>query len=127
METEIKQKIKLFKQIFFSSSSKIDFSDIKGYRYLGLVVLLLIIEVEVRSAILGMLGKKALGKDRILSYLLHNLLLYLLPLLHQLYNACLNLYYCLKHFRESITVTDLLFGNDAAQHAGSYPIGPTRN
>jgi hypothetical protein len=23
--------------------------------------------------------------------------------------------------------TDLMFGNDAAQQAGSYPIGPTRN
>jgi hypothetical protein len=90
METEAMQKMELFRQTFFPPPPEVDLSDIEGYRYPGPVVLPSITEVEVRSAILGMPGKKAPGKDGIPSHLLHNLLPHLLPLLHQLYNACLD-------------------------------------
>lgn len=104
VETDPQRKMEIFKQAFFPPAPEVDLSDIRNYRYCEAHILPPITQDEVKGAIQSMSGKKAPGADKIPSHLLQKILYFLLPNLHWLYNACLDLQYCPRHFRESITV-----------------------
>ena len=78
--------------------------DLIGYNYPPELELLPITTTEIRKAILGAPGKKAPGTDGIANLVLHLALPHILHRLTILFNACLTMGYCPKHFRNSATV-----------------------
>jgi hypothetical protein len=77
METDATRKLELFREAFFPPPPEVDLEDIKGYRYLSLVYFPLITLNKVIKLIKYMPGRKALGKDIILSHLLHHITSYI--------------------------------------------------
>jgi hypothetical protein len=63
---------------------------------------------------------KAPGTDDITNGILHQTLDILLPSLHKLFNACLQLGYCPAHFKETITVALRKPGKDDYSQPKSY-------
>lgn len=83
-----------------------DLSDISGYRYPEPTQMPAVTEQEVRRAVLRAAPNKAPGPDGIPNMALHRALALpaFLTYLTDLFNACLQLGYCPKHFRKSTTV-----------------------
>lgn len=68
----------------------------------------------------GAAPNKAPGTDDITNGILHRTLDILLPSLHKLFNACLQLGYCPAHFKETITVALQKPGKDDYSQPKSY-------
>src|SRR5256885_6942499 len=75
---------------------------------------------EIERAIRKAPAKKAPGSDGNPSHILYLTCPILLPILHVIYNACLDLGYCLKHFKDSITVVICKLEKDDYTDAKSY-------
>lgn len=94
METDARKKLEMFREAFFPPPPEVDLSDIRNYQYPNPIPLPLITLREVTEAIRHMPGKKAPGKDTILSHLLHRISPHIAEPLQLIYNACLRLHYC---------------------------------
>jgi hypothetical protein len=105
METDATRKLELFREAFFPPPPEVDLEDIKDYRYPSPLCFPPITLNEVIKSIKRMPGRKAPGKDTIPSHLLHHIAPCIAQPLQHLYNTCLRLHYCPRHFREPVTVT----------------------
>ena len=79
-----------------------------------------IIVPEVERAVRTASPNKAPGNDSITNSILQQALDILLPSLHRLFNACLQLGYCPKHFKETVTVVLRKQGKDNYTQPKSY-------
>lgn len=75
---------------------------------------------KVERAVRTASPHKAPGNDGITNDILQQTLDILLPSLHRLFNACLQLGYCLKHFKETVTVVLRKPGKDDYPQPKSY-------
>lgn len=103
-ETNPKKKIELLRNAFFPFPPEADLLDIPGFDYPRPYTLPPIIPHEIFQAILRPSPHKAPGPTGIPNFILQQLISTLLPILHQIFNASLNLGYCLLLFRTSITI-----------------------
>lgn len=97
-------KIQLLAGSFFPTPPDPDLSDLNGYVYPQPREFKVITEEEIRRAIKRASIGKAPGLDGIPNEILHTLIEPLGPILCNIFNASINLKYCPKHFRGSITV-----------------------
>ena len=98
------EKAEILRQSFFPPPLNADLSDIDGYTYPLPIECPEITPSEVARAVRRAAPNKAPGTDGITNGILHQKLDILLPYLHRLFNACLQLGYCPAHFRESVTI-----------------------
>ncbi len=104
LEHDHRAKGQMFREAFLPPPPEVDLSDMRNYAYPDPIVLPQITPTEVGRAIKRMSPRKAPGRDGITARILQKLLPLLNPHLVQLYNACLNLQHCPKHFKQSTTV-----------------------
>lgn len=93
-EINPKKKIELLRSAFFPSPPKADLSDIPGFDYPSPYTLPPITQHEIYQAILRFFPHKAPGPTGIPNFIFQQLISTLLPSLHQILNASLNLGYC---------------------------------
>ena len=98
------EKTEVLLQSFFPPPSQADLSDIRGYQYPMPIECPDITMPEVTRAVQTASLDKAPGNDAITNGILQQKLDILLPSLHSLFNAYLQLGYCPKHFKETVTV-----------------------
>ncbi|KFY28958.1 hypothetical protein V491_00241 [Pseudogymnoascus sp. VKM F-3775] len=98
------EKAETLRQFFFPLPLRADLSDINGYKYPLPIECPEITLQEIVKAVRRAAPNKAPGTDDIINGILHQTLDILLPSLHRLFNACLQLGYCPAHFKETITV-----------------------
>lgn len=104
-ETDPKKKIQLLRNTFLPPPPKADLSDIPDFDYLAPYTLPPLTPHEVYQAILRPSPHKAPGCTGIPNFILQQSISILLPILHQIFEASLNLGYCSLLFRTSITIT----------------------
>lgn len=75
---------------------------------------------EVERAVRTASPNKAPGNDGITNGILQQTLDILLPSLHRLFNACLQLGYCPMHFKETVTVVLRKQGKDDYTQPKAY-------
>ena len=75
---------------------------------------------EIEKAVRTSAPNKAPGADGITNGILHQTIDILLPHLHKLFNACLQLGYCPRHFKETVTVVLRKPGKDDYTQPKSY-------
>ncbi|GAT19404.1 pol-like protein [Aspergillus luchuensis] len=73
METDVKEKLDMFKDAFFPQPPEVDLTDVRNYKYPSPMQLPPITRREVTEAIRHMPGKKTPGKDTIPSHLLRHI------------------------------------------------------
>lgn len=120
LETDTAAKAELLCKTFFPTPPEPDLADIDNYEYPPPIELPPITTREIREAILKAPAKKAPGTDGIPNGILHKVLNQLLPHLEHLFNACLKLGYCPKHFKASNTIVLRKAGKETYQTAKSY-------
>src|SRR5437016_4399980 len=103
-ESDTHRKADLFRDTFFPPPPEADLTDTENYNYPHPLCLPPISPREIEKAILRAPAKKAPGPDGILNGVLHLAVKPLVPALHRLFNDCLCLGYCLKHFRQQSMV-----------------------
>ncbi len=104
-ETNPKKKIELLCNAFFPSPPKTDLPDIPGFDYPSPYTLPPITSHKIYLAVFQPSPHKAPGPTGIPNFILRQLISTLLPSLHQIFNALLNLvYYCPFLFQTSITI-----------------------
>jgi len=81
-------KTKIFKNIFFSTSSKTDLMNLKNYQYSNLIDFDIIQTHEIINVIKESFANKAFETDDTSNRVLQLTLSVLMFLLHSLYNAC---------------------------------------
>ncbi|OAQ57795.2 reverse transcriptase [Pochonia chlamydosporia 170] len=116
------EKAELLRQSFFPPPCQADLSDINGYQYPPPIECPDITLPEIEKAVRRAAPNKAPGADGITNGILHQTLDILLPSLHKLFNACLQLGYCPQHFKEAITVVLRKQGKDDTQPKSYRPI-----
>ncbi|OAQ57920.1 reverse transcriptase [Pochonia chlamydosporia 170] len=98
------EKAELLRQSFFPPPRQANLSDINGYQYPPPIECPDVTLSEIEKAVRRTAPNKAPGTDGIINGVLHHTLDVLLPSLHKLFNACLQLGYCPQHFKEAVTV-----------------------
>ena len=100
------RKAQVLRETLLPMPPEADLSDISGYRYPEPIQMPAMTEQEVRRAVLRAAPNKTPGPDGIPNLALHRALALpvFLTYLTDLFNACLQLGYCPKHFRKSTTV-----------------------
>ncbi len=91
-------------RVFFPQVSNTDLEDIGHTAYPDPVAFPIIDIEEIQKAIFKFLSQSAPGTDNIPNKILKTGLLFITPCLHWLFNSSLNLRYCPRHFRDSITI-----------------------
>ncbi|KAK9445095.1 hypothetical protein VB005_01558 [Metarhizium brunneum] len=114
------EKAELLRQAFFPPPCQADLSDISGYQYPPSIECPDITLPEIEKAMRRAAPNKAPGADGIINGVLHQTLDILLPSLHKLFNACLQLSYCPQHFKEAVTVVLRKQGKDDYAQPKSY-------
>jgi hypothetical protein len=114
------EKAELLRQSFFPPPCQADLSDINGYQYPPSIECPDITLPEIEKAVRRAAPNKAPGADGIINGVLHQTLDILLPSLHKLFNACLQLGYCPQHFKEAVTVVLRKQGKDDYAQPRSY-------
>jgi len=117
---QAEDKAETLRQSFFPPPISADLSDINGYDYPSPIECPAITQHEIEKAVRRAAPNKAPGTDDIPNAILHQTLDILLPTLHRLFNACLQLGYCPAHFKESITVVLRKPGKDDYTQPKSY-------
>jgi ribonuclease HI len=120
LATDPQQKAHALQQAFFPKPPEADLSDLHGYKYLAPIEFPPITEQEIARAIKRAAPRKAPGTDGIPSLILQRVAPELVPILHVIYNACLNLGHYPTHFKSSITVVLRKPGKDDYTMAKSY-------
>lgn len=92
-------------EIFFFSSAADNLQDIVNIRYSKPINLPPITEEEILQAVTNAEPNKALKEDGISNYIIKLALLIIMPALAWVFNINTMEGYCLKHFRELITVS----------------------
>jgi hypothetical protein len=118
--TQAEEKAETLRQYFFPPPLNADLSDIGGYMYPPPIECPEITPTEIKRAVHKAAPNKAPGTDNIPNGILHQTIGILLPHLHRLFNACLQIGYCPGHFRESITVVLRKPGKDDYTQPKSY-------
>jgi hypothetical protein len=118
--TQAEEKAETLRQSFFPPPLNADLSDIGGYMYPPPIECPEITPTEIKRAVHKAAPNKAPGTDNIPDGILHQTIGILLPHLHRLFNACLQIGYCPAHFRESITVVLRKPGKDDYTQPKSY-------
>jgi ribonuclease HI len=114
------EKVETLRQSFFPPPHQADLSDIDGYHYPPAIECPDITLREIERAVRKASPNKAPGTDGIPNIILHQTTGILLPHLHKLFNACLNVGYFPAHFREAITVVLRKPGKDDYTQPKSY-------
>lgn len=114
------EKAELLRQAFFPPPRQADVSDIHGYEYPSPIECPDITTSEVENAVRRAAPNKAPGTDRITNAILHKTLDILLPSLCRLFNACLQVGYCPKHFKDTVTVVLRKPGKDDYSQPKAY-------
>ena len=114
------EKAELLRQTFFPPPALADLSDIEGYEYPPSIECPDITMPEIEKAVRTSARNKAPGADGITNGILHETIDILLPRLHKLFNACLQLGYCPRHFKETVTVVLRKPGKDDYTQPKSY-------
>ena len=117
---QAEEKAETLRQSFFPPPLGADLSDINGYEYPPPIECPEITLHEIVKAVRRAAPNKAPGTDDINNGILHQTLDTLLPSLHRLFNACLQLGYCPAHFKETITVALRKPGKDDYTQPKSY-------
>jgi ribonuclease HI len=117
---QAEEKAETLRQSFFPPPLKADLSDIDGYEYPQPTECPEITPQEIVKAVRRAAPNKAPGTDDITNGILHQTLDIILPCLHKLFNACLQLGYCPAHFKETITVALRKPGKDDYTQPKSY-------
>jgi exonuclease III/ribonuclease HI len=104
--SEVPEKMQILKEAFFPKPPKADLSDIQGYIYPPArgEPWVPITEHEVRTAIQIVPPDKAPGEDQIPNRVLKAVESLLTPILTKVFNYSIELQYCPKAFKKSITV-----------------------
>lgn len=95
---------RLLQDKFSPSPSKADLSDISNYKYPSPIVAHPFTVTEIHQATMRPAALKAHGPTLIPHVILQILAPYLSPLLQRVFNVSLELGYCTKLFRDSVTV-----------------------
>lgn len=103
-KTDPKKKIQLLQNAFFPLPPDADLSDIHNFEYPAPYILPSLTLYEVCQAILRPSPHKAPGCTGIPNFILQQSISVLLPILHQIFKASVNLSYCPLLFRASITI-----------------------
>uniref|UniRef100_A0A8H7K2N2 RNase H type-1 domain-containing protein n=1 Tax=Bionectria ochroleuca TaxID=29856 RepID=A0A8H7K2N2_BIOOC len=114
------EKAELLRQAFFPPPRQADVSDIHGYEYPSPIECPDITTSEVENAVRRAAPNKAPGTDGITNAILHKTLDILLPSLCRLFNACLQVGYCPKHFKDTVTVVLRKPGKDDYSQPKAY-------
>jgi ribonuclease HI len=116
----VEEKADALRQSFFPQPITADLSDIEGYEYSPALECPEITPLEIERAVLRAAPNKAPGTDDITNNILHQTIDILLPKLHKLFNACLQIGYCPTHFKKTITVALRKPGKDDYTQPKSY-------
>ena len=114
------EKAELLRQTFFPPPAVADLSDIEGYEYPQPIECPEITRPEIEKAVRTSAPNKAPGADGITNGILHETIDVILPHLHKLFNACLQLGYCPRHFKETVTIVLRKPGKDDYAQPKSY-------
>jgi hypothetical protein len=117
---QAEEKAEILRQSFFPSPLRADLSDIDEYEYPQPIECPEITPQEIVKAVRRAAPNKAPGTDDVTNGILHQTLDILLPSLHKLFNACLQLEYCPVHFKETITLALRKPGKDDYSEPKSY-------
>ena len=104
MEHDHRAKAQIFKDTFFPPPPEADLANTNNYTYQNPFAFPPITSREVERAIRNMPPKKAPGRDGIPAHIVQQILPQLNHHLVLLYNACLDLQYYPKHFKQSTTM-----------------------
>ena len=104
MVNSAEEKAELFKRVLFPEVSDADMTDTARYKYPLPLPAPPISLPEIRRAILRAAPGKAPGPDGLLNRALQQVLPMIEPHLDYIFNWCLRVGYCPKHFRRSNTV-----------------------
>ncbi|KFZ04770.1 hypothetical protein V502_09996, partial [Pseudogymnoascus sp. VKM F-4520 (FW-2644)] len=118
---QAEEKAETLRQSFFPLPLRADLSDINEHEYPQPIECPEITPQEIMKAVRRAAPNKAPGTDDITNGVLHQTLDILLPSLHKLFNACLQLGYCPAHFKETITVALRKPGKDDYSQPKSRP------
>lgn len=113
-------KAELLRHAFFPPPCQADLSDINGYQYAPSIECPDIALPEIEKAVHRAGPNKAPGADGVINSILHKTLDLLLPSLHKVFNACLQLGYCPQHFKEAVIVVLRKQGKDDYAQPKSY-------
>ena len=102
--TEAEEKMTLLRDTFFPKARQARLDDLEGYEYPAPKDFPEITNREIEQAILTSHPNKAAGEDGLTFRILQHALKPMETWLGRIYNACLDLGYCPKHFRHSKTV-----------------------
>lgn len=111
------EKAEVLRQSFFPPPLQADLSDINNYQYPPPLDCPEITLSEIERAVRRTAPNKAPGIDGITSGILRQTLDIILPSLHKLFNACLQLGYCPQHFKDAITVVLRKQGKEKGDYA----------
>ena len=114
------EKAEVLYQSFFPPPPQADLSDIEGYQCPASIECPDITKAEVEIAVRTAPPNKAPGADGITNDILQQTLDILLPSLHKLFSACLQLGYCPRHFKETVTVVLWKQGKDDYTQPKAY-------
>ena len=114
------EKADVLRQSFFPPPAQADPSDTEVYEYPPPIECPDVTRPEIEKAVRSASPNKAPGADGITNGILHQTLDILLPHLHKLFNACVRLGYCPKHFKETVTVVLRKPGKDDYAQPKSY-------
>jgi hypothetical protein len=117
---QAEEKAETLRQSFFPPPLRANLSDINEYEYPQPIKCPEITPQEIVKAVRRAAPNKAPSTDDITNGILHQTLDILLPSLHKLFNACLQLGYCPAHFKETITVALRKPGKDDYSQPTSY-------
>jgi hypothetical protein len=116
----VEEKAETLRQSSFPRPIAADWSDINGYESPPAIECPEITLLEIERVVRRAAPNKAPGTDDITNGILHQTIDILLPKLHKLFNACLQIGYCPAHFKETITVALRKRGKDDYTQPKSY-------
>lgn len=99
-----REKVEIFRNIFFPAPPNADLTDIQDFVYRAGIDMPAITDREIENAIFRPVLDKAPGTDGIPNRVLRKITLLILPHLHKLYNDCVNLAYYPRHSKKLITI-----------------------
>lgn len=104
MAFDVNDKAETPREAFFPRPAEADLADIERFVYPTAIECPDITTTGIEKAIRKASPNKIPGADNITNRVLQQTMSVTLPVLHKLFNACLRIGYCPKHFKESITV-----------------------
>lgn len=117
---DLQQKAELLQHTFFPQPPEADLRDLNDYEYPIPVEFPPIARQEIAQAIRKAAPRKAPGTDGIPTLILQCAIKEILPSLDMIFNACLDLGHCPKHFKSSITVVLRKPGKEDYSQAKAY-------